>query len=78
MLAEWEGDKIKSLQLVELNKGNNKRFLLGVSYTLDELGLYDGKEPNENLKKFYDAFADMLIPGAVTPPRNEPFSSTKS
>lgn len=60
VLAEWEGDKIKSLQLVELNKGNNKRFLLGVSYTLDELGLYDGKEPNENLKKFYDAFADML------------------
>ena len=60
VLAEWEGDKIKSLQLVELNKGNNKRFLLGVSYTLDELGLYDGKDPNENLKKFYDAFADML------------------
>lgn len=60
VLAEWDSDKIKSLQLVELNKDNNKRLPLGKSYTLDELGLYDGKEPNENLKKFYDAFADML------------------
>lgn len=59
VLAVWDGDKILSLKLVEL-KSKDERVPLGVSYTLDELGLYDGKEPNENLKKFYDAFADML------------------
>lgn len=59
VLAVWDGDKIQSLKLVEL-KSKDKRVPIGVSYTLNELGLYDGKEPNENLKKFYDAFADML------------------
>ena len=59
VLAGWNGGKIQDMKLVEL-KSKGKRVPIGVSYTLDELGLYDGKEPNENLKKFYDAFADML------------------
>lgn len=60
VLAKWDNEKIQTLQLAELDEKSGNRSPLEPSYTLDELGLYDGKEPNENLKKFYDAFADML------------------
>lgn len=60
ILANWKDNKIKSLLLVELDENTGERKVLDPCYTLDELGLYDGKEPNENLKKFYDAFVDML------------------
>lgn len=60
VLAKWDNEKIRTLQLAELDEKSGNRSPLEPSYTLDELGLYDGKEPNENLKKFYDAFADML------------------
>lgn len=60
VLANWDDEKVRTLLLAELDEKSGKRSPLEPSYTLDELGLYDGKEPNENLKKFYDAFADML------------------
>ena len=60
VFANWDDEKVRTLQLAELDEKSGKRSPLEPSYTLDELGLYDGKEPNENLKKFYDAFADML------------------
>ena len=62
VIANWEENEISSLQLVEYKETKEKKWWepLDLRYSLDELGLYDGKEPNENLKSFYDSFAEML------------------
>ena len=57
--ANWDGDTISSLQLVEF-KGNSKWEEQPVKFSLDELGLYDDNEPNENVRIMFDAFVDML------------------
>ena len=59
VLANWNGDTIISLRLAEYLKPSKERITKD-TMSLDELGLYDGQEPNENLKKFYDAFVDLL------------------
>lgn len=59
VLANWNGDTIISLKLVEYQESSKERIPKD-TMSLDELGLYDGQEPNENLKKFYDAFVDLL------------------
>ena len=59
VLANWNGDAIISLKLAEYQKSSKERISKD-TMSLDELGLYDGQEPNENLKKFYDAFVDLL------------------
>ena len=59
VLANWNGDTIISLKLVEYLEPSKERITKD-TMSLDELGLYDGQEPNENLKKFYDAFVDLL------------------
>lgn len=59
VLANWNGDTIISLKLVEYLEPSKERITKDV-VSLDDLGLYDGQEPNENLKKFYDAFVDLL------------------
>lgn len=59
VLANWNGDTIISLKLAEYQKSSKKRISKD-TMSLDELGLYDGQEPNENLKQFYDAFVDLL------------------
>ena len=59
VLANWNGDTIISLKLAEYQKSSKKRITKD-TMSLDELGLYDGQEPNENLKQFYDAFVDLL------------------
>ena len=62
VIANWLGNVISTLQLVEYKETSKKKWWepLDLKYSLDELGLYDGKEPNDNLKSFYDAFAEML------------------
>ena len=60
VVANWTGNSINTLQLLEYKESEKCHVPLELKYSLDELGLYDGKEPNENLKKFYDAFVDML------------------
>ena len=59
VLANWNGDTIISLKLAEYQKSSKERITKD-TMSLDELGLYDGQEPNENLKQFYDAFVDLL------------------
>ena len=59
VLANWNGDAIISLRLAEYQESSKERITKD-TMSLDELGLYDGQEPNENLKKFYDAFVDLL------------------
>lgn len=59
VLANWNGDAIISLKLVDYLESSKERITKD-TMSLDDLGLYDGQEPNENLKKFYDAFVDLL------------------
>lgn len=66
MLANWNGDAIISLKLVEYLEPSKERITKD-TMSLDELGLYDGQEPNENLKKFYDAFVDLLTNDSTMP-----------
>lgn len=66
VLANWNGDAIISLKLVEYLEPSKKRITKD-TMSLDELGLYDGQKPNENLKKFYDAFVDLLTNDSTMP-----------
>lgn len=60
--ANWDGNTITSLQCVEFREKEGKKSWeeQPTKFTLDELGLYVGQMPNENVKAFYDAFAKML------------------
>ena len=73
VLANWNGDAIISLKLVEYLEPSKERITKD-TMSLDELGLYDGQEPNENLKKFYDAFVELLK-NDPTMPMEEPEDS---
>ena len=66
VLANWNGDTIISLKLVEYLEPSKERITKDV-VSLDELGLYDGQEPNENLRKFYDAFVELLKNDSTMP-----------
>lgn len=66
MLANWNGDAIISLKLVEYLEPSKERITKDV-VSLDDLGLYDGQEPNENLRKFYDAFVELLKNDSTMP-----------
>lgn len=70
VLANWNGDAIISLRLAEYQESSKERITKD-TMSLDELGLYDGQEPNENLKKFYDAFVELLK-NNPTMPMEEP------
>lgn len=73
VLANWNGDTIISLRLAEYQESSKERITKD-TMSLDELGLYDGQEPNENLKKFYDAFVELLK-NDPTMPMEEPEDS---
>lgn len=73
VLANWNGDTIISLKLVEYLEPSKERITKD-TISLDDLGLYDGQEPNENLKKFYNAFVDLLK-NEPTMPMEEPEDS---
>lgn len=73
VLANWNGDAIISLRLAEYQESSKERITKD-TMSLDELGLYDGQEPNENLKKFYDAFVELLK-NDPTMPMEEPEDS---
>ena len=66
VLANWNGDAIISLKLVEYLEPSKERITKDV-VSLDDLGLYDGQEPNENLRKFYDAFVELLKNDSTMP-----------
>lgn len=73
VLANWNGDAIISLRLAEYQESSKERITKD-TMSLDELGLYDGQKPNENLKKFYDAFVELLKNDS-TMPMEEPEDS---
>lgn len=73
VLANWNGDAIISLRLAEYQESSKERITKD-TMSLDELGLYDGQKPNENLKKFYDAFVELLK-NDPTMPMEEPEDS---
>lgn len=66
VLANWNGDTIISLKLVEYLEPSKERITKDV-VSLDDLGLYDGQKPNENLRKFYDAFVELLKNDSTMP-----------
>ena len=70
VLANWNGDTIISLKLVEYLEPSKERITKDV-VSLDDLGLYDGQEPNENLKNFYDAFVDLFKSNQTMPLEDE-------
>ena len=57
--ANWNGDSISSLQLIEY-KGNYKWEEQLTKFTIEELGLYDNNLPNHNIVNMYNAFVEML------------------
>lgn len=66
VLANWNGDAIISLKLVEYLEPSQERITKDV-VSLTDLGLYDGQEPNENLRKFYNAFVELLKNDSTMP-----------
>ena len=58
--ANWSGNMISSLQLVEfMDYNGNKRWNpQPTKYTIDELGLFDKNEPNANVKEMFNAFVE--------------------
>ena len=60
VIANWKGNDILTLQLLDYNDSTKEREPLNVKFSLKELGLYDGKGTNTNIKVFFDEFAKLL------------------
>jgi len=60
--ANWEGTQITSLQCVEFKEDGKKKWWepQPTKFTLEELGLYDGNEPNDNIATLFEVFRTML------------------
>lgn len=56
IVAHWENHNIVGLKQLVWTDGNR---VVQSSVALTDLGLFDGKEPNEALKKFFDEFKKM-------------------
>jgi 5-methylcytosine-specific restriction enzyme B len=58
--AKWTNDHIGSLYLNKYDEdtGNNN---LGFEKSLDDLGLFDNKPPNNNLIKIFDRYKSLII-----------------
>ncbi|MBS9766720.1 MAG: AAA family ATPase [Flavobacteriaceae bacterium] len=62
IIAEWNSDNIKNLFLLEyIGEESKKRIDLGYKKTIEQLGLFDNNEPNDNLKSFFDEFETLII-----------------
>ncbi|MDD2961104.1 MAG: AAA family ATPase [Muribaculaceae bacterium] len=55
---KWKNNKIIGLYLSEQQYASASPLL---EYSLDELGLFDNDEPNNNLKLFYNQFKKLII-----------------
>ena len=60
VIANWKGNDILTLQLLDYNDSTKEREPLNVKFSLKELGLYDGKGTNTNIKVFFDEFVKLL------------------
>ena len=71
--ANWSGNMISSLQLVEfMDYNGNKRWNpQPTKYTIDELGLFDKNEPNANVKEMFNAFVEMLKKNIIMDTNNQ-------
>lgn len=60
VIALWDNTTVKELKIVKDSYPvSNAKDVLAFSDT--ELGIHDGKEPNENLKSFFDTFNSLII-----------------
>lgn len=63
IIANWKGTSISTLQLLDYNDTTKEREPLNIKFSLEDLGLYDGKEPNDNVKVFFSEFVKLLKKG---------------
>ncbi len=72
--AKWANDHIKSLYLNRYDEdtGNN---VLGVEKSLIDLGLYDNKPPNNDLKNIFDTYNSLILDWNIMEQfkKNEPY-----
>ena len=58
--AEWKSNKIINLKIMKnSNPLNNAKHVL--TFSVNDLGLFDDKEPNEHLKTFFNQFKELII-----------------
>ncbi len=64
IIAEWNSDNIKNLFPIEyIGEESKKRIDLGYKKTIEQLGLFDNNEPNDNLKSFLMNLKPLLLNG---------------
>ena len=63
IVARWNDNQIDSLAMEEYQFWFNptKRVDLGMIRSINELGLFDNKMPNDNLKGFYNQFNSLIV-----------------
>ncbi len=60
IMADWNSTHIRTLFLVYYEPDSGVRIPQGVSFTIKELGLFDGQVPNENICVFFDKYNIMI------------------
>ncbi len=58
--AKWDNDHIKSIYLNKYDE-DTKNNLIGVEKSIIDLGLYDNKQPNNNLINIFDKYKSLII-----------------
>lgn len=65
--ANWDGNNIESFELIEYRENETPNWITaGTKYSIKELGLYDGKSPNECIKSLYQNFVAMQNVSSVS------------
>lgn len=54
IMADWNSTHIETLFLAYYESDSRERLPQNVSFTIKELGLFDGQVPNENICSFFD------------------------
>jgi putative 5-methylcytosine-specific restriction enzyme B len=66
IIARWNEalDRILTLAIEKYQRGDNDKGTwedLNISETVEDLGLFDGKAPNEKLQHFFDHYYELLV-----------------
>lgn len=60
IMADWNSTHIETLLLVYYEPDSGERLPQNVSFTIKDLGLFDGQVPNENICSFFDKYNIMI------------------
>jgi len=60
IMADWNSTHIETLYLAYYESDSKERLPQNVSFTIKELGLFDGQIPNENICSFFDKYNIMI------------------